>query len=76
MDSYNRFIYLFRKSSMRCLETTRANQIKTFNDPFDENTDTRLPGEQYTLNQQCQLALGGGYKAYTSSKAPFQVYPI
>ena len=58
---------------MRCLESTRADQVKRFSDPFDHDTDTRLPGEQYTLNQQCQLALGNGYRAYTSNKAPFQV---
>lgn len=58
---------------MRCLESTRADQIKRFSDPFDAATDTRLPGEQYSLNEQCELALGKGYKAYTSAKAPFQV---
>ena len=65
---------------MRCLETTRAElgsggrrKQSTFLDPFDAATDTRLPGEQYSLNEQCELALGKGYRAYTSAKAPFQV---
>ena len=61
---------------MRCLESTRVDQVKRFSDPFDQNTDTRLPGEQYTLNQQCELALGNGYKAYTSNKTPFQVSKV
>ncbi|XP_015790631.2 A disintegrin and metalloproteinase with thrombospondin motifs adt-1-like [Tetranychus urticae] len=31
----------------------------------------RLPGEQFPPNIQCQLALGSQYKAYVSSKEPF-----
>lgn len=34
---------------------------------------SRLPGEQYTPNMQCQLALGAQYKAYLSAKEPFNV---
>lgn len=33
----------------------------------------RLPGEQYTPDIQCQLALGSQYKAYHSTKEPFNV---
>ena len=58
---------------MRCLESTRAEQMKRFADLFDHNRDTRLPGEQYTLYQQCQLALGTNYRAYNSNKSPFNV---
>ena len=66
---------------MRCLESTRTSlspvslsssfKQRLIIDPFDLNTDTRLPGEQYSLNQQCHLALGNGYRAYTNNKPPF-----
>lgn len=41
--------------------------------PSDGGLDTRLPGQQYTLNQQCQLALGNNYRAYIMKRSPFNV---
>lgn len=40
---------------------------------LDFQRSNRLPGEQYTPDIQCQLALGSQYKAYHSTKEPFNV---
>lgn len=40
---------------------------------LDFTTVSRLPGEQYSPDLQCQLALGTQYKAYYSAKQPFNV---
>lgn len=40
---------------------------------LDFQSVSRLPGEQYSPDLQCQLALGTQYKAYYSAKQPFNV---
>ena len=42
---------------------------------LDFQAVSRLPGEQYSPDLQCQLALGTQYKAYYSAKQPFNVSP-
>lgn len=53
------------------------------NYPSDEADDKRidevqlsnekLPGQQFDLKKQCQLAIGDQYKPYTTGSAPFDV---
>lgn len=40
---------------------------------LDFTAVSRLPGDQYNTDIQCQLALGTQYKAYYSNKDPFNV---
>ncbi|KAH7638453.1 a disintegrin and metalloproteinase with thrombospondin motifs family protein [Dermatophagoides farinae] len=45
--------------------------LENFLNPLDDHHDYRLPGEQYDLQQQCQLALGDQYQPYISKRSPF-----
>lgn len=62
-----------RKSNLKCLEKTSEESFFTYTSPLDDYLDQRLPGEQYNINQQCQLALGNQYQSYISKRSPFNV---
>lgn len=47
--------------------TKRVDEVALAND--------KLPGQQFDLNKQCQLALSEQFKAYATSTAPFNVSP-
>ncbi|KAH9421106.1 hypothetical protein DERP_010044, partial [Dermatophagoides pteronyssinus] len=59
------------KSNLKCLEKTSEESFFTYTSPLDDYLDQRLPGEQYNINQQCQLALGNQYQSYISKRSPF-----
>lgn len=61
---------LIRKSNAKCLD----DESSPGGPELDFERTSRLPGEQYPPNKQCHLALGSQYKAYTSSKEPFNVW--
>ncbi|CAG2106554.1 unnamed protein product [Medioppia subpectinata] len=54
-------------ANAKCLDDETISGDSEYN--FQRSN--RLPGEQYPPNKQCQLALGTQYRAYTSSKEPF-----
>lgn len=54
------------RGNARCLENDVAPPPE-----LDFRAVSRLPGEQYNPDLQCQLALGTQYKAYYSAKEPF-----
>lgn len=61
----------FREKSRgngRCLDNEAQPALG-----LDFQSVSRLPGEQYSPDLQCQLALGTQYKAYYSAKQPFNV---
>ncbi|OTF81072.1 A disintegrin and metalloproteinase with thrombospondin motifs family protein, partial [Euroglyphus maynei] len=60
-----------QKSNLKCLEKTSEESFFTYTSPLDDHLDQRLPGEQFNLNQQCQLALGNQYRPYISKRSPF-----
>lgn len=55
------------------MEKTSEESFFTYTSPLDDHLDQRLPGEQFNLNQQCQLALGNQYRPYISKRSPFNV---
>ena len=55
-----------RRGNGRCLDNDPAPRPE-----LDFQAVSRLPGEQYSPDLQCQLALGTQYKAYFSPKEPF-----
>ena len=56
------------RGNARCLDDDAIPSLE-----LDFDRVHRLPGEQYTPDIQCQLALGSQYKAYHSPKEPFNV---
>ena len=54
-------------------KTSDQTPFFTYTSPLDDHHDYRLPGEQYDLQQQCQLALGDQYQPYISKRSPFNV---
>ncbi|RWS28727.1 disintegrin and metalloproteinase with thrombospondin motifs 7-like protein 1, partial [Leptotrombidium deliense] len=55
-----------KKGHGMCLEN-----VATPRPELDFTKSHRLPGEQYPPDLQCRLALGSQYKAYRSTKTPF-----
>ncbi|KAF7491490.1 A disintegrin and metalloproteinase with thrombospondin motifs 2 [Sarcoptes scabiei] len=65
-----------KKTDLKCLERTSDESFFLYTSQLDSNGENyphelRLPGELYTLNQQCQLALGDQYRAYITQRSPF-----
>uniref|UniRef100_A0A224XGC5 Putative metalloprotease n=1 Tax=Megacormus gertschi TaxID=1843536 RepID=A0A224XGC5_9SCOR len=64
----NKYIEEFIKSGYaRCLE----NSGKPVSSDLDFRKSSSLPGQKFTVNEQCQLALGTDYKVYLKSSPPY-----